>query len=175
MKDLIGEWKDEGSEIERLAKLLDEMKAEHYKDTVDTVAKGVSDEVTSEIDCLDCGNCCRTSVTDFTKGEIKRAAKHLSMTPKGFIKDYLMQDVDGTYITLSAPCPMLNTDNTCKIYEVRPAVCESYPHTQRTNFKNRVHAHQANLSMCPITYHTVKRLESELRKLSENPETEYND
>ena len=167
MTDLIKQWTQGGDEIEQLSQLLTDMKSEHYKDTVDEIASKVSAQVSSEIDCLDCGNCCRTSVTDFTKGDIKRAAKHLGMTPKGFIKDYLMQDVDGTYITMSAPCPMLNADNTCKIYEVRPAVCESYPHTHRSNFKNRVHAHQANLTMCPITFHTVKRMEEALGKLGE--------
>lgn len=167
MTDLIKQWQESESEIENLTQFLSDMKSEHYKDTVDEIASKVSEQVTKEIDCLDCGNCCRTSVTDFTKGDIKRAAKHLGMTPKGFIKDYLMQDVDGTYITMSAPCPMLNSDNTCKIYEVRPAVCESYPHTHRSSFKNRVHAHKANLSMCPITFHTVKRMEVALDKLSE--------
>ena len=167
MKDLIEQWQEAGSETDHLAEFLADLKSRHFKDTIDPIAQNVSKQVSQEIDCLDCGNCCRTSVTDFTKGDIKRAAKQLGMTPKGFIKDYLMQDVDGTYITMSSPCPMLNTDNTCKIYEVRPAVCESYPHTQRSNFKNRVHAHQANLSMCPITYHTVKRMEIELKKLND--------
>ncbi len=172
MADLINQWSNANDEIGELSQFLSEMKSEYYKDTVDAVAVKISTQVSSEIDCLDCGNCCRTSVTDFTKGDIKRAAKHLGMTPKGFIKSYLMQDVDGTYITMSAPCPMFNADNTCKIYEVRPAVCESYPHTQRTNFKNRVHAHQANLSMCPITFHTVKRMELELSKLGDKQESE---
>lgn len=160
---LVENWKKHTTDqVELLSEWLDTVRSDGDRDTVEEKAKEVGADVAKQIDCLDCGNCCRTSVTDFTKGDIKRAAKHLNITPKGFIKQYLIEDIDGTYITITTPCPMLNEDNTCKIYEVRPKVCESYPHVQRDRFMNRIHAHQKNLSMCPITYHTIKRMKDQL-------------
>ena len=163
MDNLINDWRSRSDEqTGELSEWLDNSKITTKTGLLEETSKIVGDAVSNAIDCLDCGNCCKTSVTDFTKGEIKKAAKYLQMTPKGFIKQYLMEDIDGTYITMSSPCPMLNADNTCKIYEVRPKVCESYPHVTRDNFANRIHAHKANLDMCPITYHTVKRMMEQL-------------
>lgn len=164
----ITEWQDRNSEtVDQLSQWLADASRHVDRETLDKTGPKIGAEVIDQIDCLDCGNCCKTSVTDFTKGDIKRAAKYLGMTPKGFIKDYLIEDVDGTFITITTPCPMLNGDNTCKIYEVRPKVCESYPHVHRDRFANRLKAHQANLDMCPISYHTIKRLKAMLSSLEE--------
>jgi Fe-S-cluster containining protein len=159
MENLINDWRARSEkEQAQVTAWLDATKGVNNSDRLESSATAIGNEVTNSIDCLDCGNCCKTSVTDFTKGDIKKAAKHLKMTPKGFIKQYLMEDIDGTYITITSPCPMLNADNTCKIYAVRPKVCESYPHIHRGKFANRSHAHKANLDMCPITYHTIKKM-----------------
>ncbi len=163
MERLIIDWQSRSKEqVAKLAGWLDDTKSINSDTKLETSVTKIGNDVTKAIDCLDCGNCCKTSVTDFTKGDIKKAAKYLKMTPKGFIKEYLMEDIDGTYITITSPCPMLNGDNTCKIYAVRPKVCESYPHIMRGKFANRIHAHKANLSMCPITYHTVQKMMEEL-------------
>lgn len=130
---------------------------------MDAVAKKAHDEVAPKVDCLACGNCCRSTVTDFSTSDIKRVSKHLGVSKKSFIKTYLMQEYDGTYITNNAPCPFLEEDNKCKIYDVRPEVCQSYPHTHRKGFTSRIHAHQANVDMCPISYQVVKSIQSKLK------------
>ncbi len=153
----ITDWKTQ-EQTEVLTAFLQGLNSRHIQ-ALDSQAKEVSAEVEQNIDCLDCGNCCRTSVTTFTTSDISRAAKYLKISKKQFIRKFLIKDNrDDSYITMQTPCPMLNDDNTCQIYEVRPDVCSSFPHTHRDNFKNRIHAHTANLKMCPITYAVVSRL-----------------
>lgn len=157
---LVQQWRDRNSEeVSKLKAGFDKMVENHQKDSLDKIAKTAHQNTIEKIDCLDCGNCCRTSVTDFSKSDIKRVAKHLGMPPKSFIKKYLIEDLDGTYVTITSPCPFLElSTNKCSIYEVRPTVCSSYPHTQREGFSRRKKAHKANLDMCPITYHMVKKM-----------------
>ena len=135
-KSLIEEWKvRNGKEVDFLKEALDKVSRESDPKELDETAIKNHQKVSSEINCLDCGNCCRTSVTDFSKSDIKRIAKHLEMTPKAFIKKYLIEDIDGTYVTITSPCPFLDLNtNACSIYDIRPSVCISYPHTQRDGF-----------------------------------------
>lgn len=157
---LITEWKSKTSEeVQELSQFLDSL---HPSESLDNQAQTIAKDVEQSIDCLACGNCCRTSVTDFDSSDIKQASKALGISKKQFIRKYLIEDFDGKYITISTPCPFLNTDNTCKIYEARPKVCRSYPHTSRDKFAHRTNAHKANLTMCPITYAVVKRMKSNM-------------
>ncbi len=147
---------------------IDQLRSKVDNDVIDSLAKSATEQAYKSIDCLDCGNCCRTSVTDFTLQDINRASKYLGVSKKSFIKNYLIEDLDGKYITISSPCPFLNLENNkCNIYDARPFVCDSYPHTDRTNFNNRYKAHKRNLDMCPITYFVVERMWEEIDKRGE--------
>jgi Fe-S-cluster containining protein len=161
----VKEWSTRSTkQVDQLNKVL-----QQYKDTIgpsatDNAAQSAHIEVYDNIDCLDCGNCCRTSVTDFDNSDIKRVSKHLKMSKKAFIKKYLIEDFDGKHVTITSPCPFLElSTNACMIYDVRPSVCASYPHTDKAGFNQRKNAHSANLDMCPITFHVVKKMEEALK------------
>ncbi len=159
MKNLINEWNNRSEEcINQRHDILTTLK-HSQPSNIDQIAQECDQNIRHQIDCLKCGNCCRTSVTDFNSSDIKRASKFLGISRKQFIKKYLIEDFGGEFVTISAPCPFLNLDdNTCSIYEVRPFVCQSFPHTQRDSFLQRIHAHKANVNMCPITYHVVEAI-----------------
>lgn len=156
---LIEQWRED-TDKSMLKNFLSELKTEEINQSnLDRIVHDISKQVTEKIDCLECANCCKTSVTTFENSDISKASKYLGVSKKAFIRKYLILDPQNdTFITMNTPCPMLNADNTCKIYSVRPKVCDSYPHTSRSMFKNRIHAHIENTEMCPITYHVVKAL-----------------
>lgn len=156
----VHEWRERTEkDVQNRAKWINHFKYEVDSELTDQLAQDASTQAHRQINCLDCGNCCRTSVTDFNASDVKRAAKAIGISKKAFIKKYLMEDMDGKYVTITSPCPFLTlSDNTCQIYEVRPEVCRSYPHTHKEGFGQRKHAHSANLDMCPITYHTVEKM-----------------
>jgi Fe-S-cluster containining protein len=126
---------------------------------IDLRSKMLTDEAYQKIDCLSCGQCCRTTVTTFDDEDIAKASKSLNLSRKEFIKKYLILDLDGTYTTVAVPCPMLDlTSNKCIIYDARPKSCASFPHTQRVHFMRRKRAHLENSRFCPITQYVLDNL-----------------
>lgn len=116
------------------------------------------EEAFEKIDCLKCGNCCKNYSPRFKTTDIKRISKHLKMKEGDFIETYLRLDLDGDYVTKSAPCPFLGEDNYCSIYEERPGDCARYPYTNEDVFYKRGHLTQKNSTICPIVHFVLEKL-----------------
>lgn len=124
----------------------------------DTVVHQLHDEVSSQIDCLSCANCCRTLGPAIYDRDIERMAKALRIKPSQVVDQYLKVDEDGDYVFKSMPCPFLMSDNYCSIYDSRPKACREYPHTDRKNFEQIYKLTVRNTSTCPIAYEVLIRL-----------------
>lgn len=116
--------------------------------------------VWEHVDCQSCANCCRMLHPVFSRAEVQRIATYRNTTVEAIRKRYLTSDATtGRYTTKTLPCPFLE-DNLCSIYEVRPAVCEHYPHLQR-NFRSRLWQVLDNAAVCPIVYNVLERLKKQ--------------
>ena len=91
--------------------------------SIDSIFHTAHQKVFKQINCLDCANCCKTTSPIFRDADIARLAKHLRLKPAKFIDSYLYLDKDQDYVLKSSPCPFLNGDNTCTVYEYRPLAC----------------------------------------------------
>jgi uncharacterized protein len=112
----------------------------------------------STIDCLDCGNCCKTTSPMFTDHDIDRLAKHLKMTPSAFFEKYLMVDEDKFQVLKSSPCAFLGSDNYCSVYEARPKACREFPHTDRRRVVQLLDLTLQNTKVCPAVAQIVDNL-----------------
>lgn len=65
--------------------------------TVDLLFSQAHEEVFECTDCMDCGNCCRTTGPMYTQKDIERVANHLKMKPGAFIEKYLRLDEDNFF------------------------------------------------------------------------------
>ena len=119
------------------------------------------EEVFSEINCLDCANCCKTISPIFKNKDIDRIAKRLHLKPSLFVEKYLHRDEEGDHVLNSVPCPFLAEDNSCIVYEDRPEACRSYPHTQEKKFIRLASITMKNTGVCPAAYRIVERLKKE--------------
>lgn len=128
--------------LKRLKKMDCEIHALHHK-------------FTDAIDCLQCGNCCKTLGPLITDADINRMAKTLRMTPSEVVENYLKVDEDGDYVFKEMPCPFLMADNYCIIYENRPKACREYPHTDRKKFYQVYNLSIKNAYTCPIAYEVL--------------------
>jgi Fe-S-cluster containining protein len=128
---------------------------------LDRTVERLHEEAFEEIDCLQCANCCKTTSPIFRPNDIDRIAKHLRMRPSELIEKYLHIDEDSDYVLNSAPCTFLGADNYCGIYEVRPAACREYPHTDRKRFHQVLDLALKNTAVCPA----VLRIMEELKKI----------
>lgn len=107
------------------------------------------DEAFEEIDCLKCGNCCKTTSPIFRDVDVKRIAKKLKMPQATFEKTLLRKDEDGDWVLQTAPCTFLQPDNTCFIYDIRPQACREYPHTDRKRMFQVTDLAFRNGDICP--------------------------
>jgi len=116
------------------------------------------EEVFDEIDCLTCANCCKTTSPIFYQTDIERVAKSLRQKPGDFIDQYLRIDEDKDYVLKSSPCPFLDADNYCKVYDSRPKACREYPHTNRKKMVQIMDLTYKNTLVCPAVLEIVERL-----------------
>ena len=122
------------------------------------------DEAFSEIDCLDCANCCKTTSPIFLNTDIDRLAKSFRMKSSAFMEEYLHRDEEGDYVLNFAPCPFLGTDNKCSVYEDRPKACREFPHTNRKNMHGILELSLKNTLVCPAVFKIFKQIGENYRK-----------
>lgn len=118
------------------------------------------DKVFQEIDCLSCANCCKTTSPIFRDVDINRLAKRLNMKAFDFVEEYLRIDEDEDYVLQSSPCPFLQDDNKCSVYEDRPLACREYPHTNRKKMHQIMDLTLRNTRVCPAVsriFENIKR------------------
>jgi uncharacterized protein len=125
---------------------------------VDDAFHSVHEEVFEEIDCLTCANCCKTTSPIFYQNDIERIAKFLRMKPGDFVEKYLRVDEDRDHVLKSSPCPFLDSENYCSIYEARPKACREYPHTNRKKMVQIMDLTHKNTLVCPAVLEMVERL-----------------
>ncbi len=125
---------------------------------VDDAFHRVHDEVFEDIDCLQCANCCKTTSPIFYQNDIDRIAKTLRMKPGDFVERYLRVDEDNDFVLKSSPCPFLDGDNYCSVYEDRPRACREYPHTDRKKMVQLMDLTHKNTLVCPAVLEMVERL-----------------
>lgn len=129
---------------------------------VDDLFHAAHEEVFSEIDCLTCANCCKTTSPIFYQTDIERVAKALRMKPGDFIQKYLRIDEDKDYVLQSSPCPFLDDDNRCRVYQDRPKACREYPHTDRKKMVQIMDLTHKNTLVCPAVLEMVERIRQQV-------------
>ncbi|MCD8263738.1 MAG: YkgJ family cysteine cluster protein [Tannerellaceae bacterium] len=129
---------------------------------LDDTIHALHEEVSDEIDCLHCANCCRSLGPRITDRDIEKMSGALRLKPQEVVNRYLRIDEDNDYVFKEMPCPFLGSDNYCSIYEDRPKACREYPHTDRKKFF-QIHALTIkNAETCPAVYEILERLKKEL-------------
>lgn len=115
-------------------------------------------EVFSTIDCLACANCCKNYSPRFKPPDVKRIAKHLHLTESAFAQTYLMRDEEGDEVLKQLPCPFLQQDNKCTIYDVRPSDCARYPYTNEDVLLKKSAITLKNSTVCPAVYEVLEKI-----------------
>jgi Fe-S-cluster containining protein len=126
---------------------------------LDRMMHGLHVEVFAKTDCLNCANCCKTTGPLWSERDKARVAKHLRLKTGEFETNYLRLDEDGDWVLQQLPCPFLESDNACSIYEIRPKACREYPHTDRAKQAQILDLTAKNALICPAVGEIVARME----------------
>ncbi len=130
---------------------------------LDQTTNRLNDEAFEHIDCLQCGNCCRTTGPLLLSKDVDRLAGHFRIRPAEFTERHLRIDEDGDYVFRSMPCPFLEDDNYCSVYENRPNACREFPHTQQRDIREKLGITYHNTMVCPAVAEVVERLKAHYR------------
>lgn len=125
---------------------------------LDVTVKKLHEEAFSQIDCLECANCCK-SISPFLRDrDIDRISSSLGLKPSAFTETYLELDPEEDYVFRKTPCPFLDSANYCAIYKHRPGACREYPHTDRKNFHQIFRLTLKNAEICPAVQEIIEGL-----------------
>ena len=113
----------------------------------------IVDEVEKLIDCTECGNCCRALFPVVTSQDIRRLAKHLSITEK-FMSRYVKVNAEGKTMLKNKPCIFLK-GKRCGVYNIRPKVCRYFPDVRR-DLTDRTFHLLYTARICPIVFNALE-------------------
>jgi len=128
----------------------------------DEIVRKTTDEVWQQIDCLQCGNCCRTLEVVVDKADVSRLSERLGVTPEQFSRKYVKTAEDGTRHFAASPCAFLGEDNRCSVYEDRPKACRDFPYLHEKHFTSRSLMMIDNTATCPIVFNVWQALKQRL-------------
>jgi len=131
---------------------------------LDELFESHHDAVFEHTDCLTCANCCKTTSPIFIPRDIERLSKAFKLKVPEFIAQYLHLDKDNDYVLNQTPCPFLDNENFCTVYENRPNACREYPHTNRKRIYQVLDLAVKNTYICPAVYQIVEDIKAKLNK-----------
>ncbi len=121
--------------------------------------KAIAADITGQIDCTACGNCCRVATARLIPRDVARLARYFRISPARFEAEYCAHSEEEGLILrrTEAGCVFLE-GHLCTIYDVRPSSCEDFPHLVRGagSFLSRMWEMPDRACYCPIVYNSLE-------------------
>lgn len=128
---------------------------------VDRIVQSLHKEVSLQVDCTLCGNCCSSLKPGISRNDIKILAALEGISPEEYVSGYCQEDeFDGTFLK-DTPCRYLE-GKRCGIYENRPGQCRKFPYTGEKGFTSRLWGILDFYGICPIVFNVMERLKDRL-------------
>lgn len=146
-----------------------EVENDHFKvflkqqnsEQVDLIVHQLNESITPQIDCTQCGNCCKSLMINVTPDETAALALHLKMEVAVVKEKFIEISEQGKMIINTIPCHFLG-GTRCTIYENRFTECREFPHLHNNNFTVRLFGIMMYYAMCPIIFNVVETLKEKL-------------
>lgn len=127
---------------------------------VDKIVHQLNEVITPMIDCMACGNCCKTLMINVTDEEAETLSGHLNQSREDFDKQYLEKG-SSLMVINKMPCHFLE-DNKCTVYNHRFAGCREFPGLHLPGFNKRLFTIFMHYNRCPIIFNVVEELKGRL-------------
>ena len=130
--------------------------------TVDQMVFRLNKEVTPQIDCTKCGNCCKSLMINVDDADATRLSDYLEIDKDFFYSKYVERSSQGSLAVMNRiPCHFLQ-ENKCTVYDARPTECREFPGLHHAGFTKRLFTIFMHYDRCPIIYNVVERLKEEV-------------
>jgi uncharacterized protein len=130
-------------------------------DLIDTIVQTLNDKIAPQIDCTQCGNCCKSLMINVTENEATNVAAALQQTIETFKANYIEESLQGKLIINTVPCVFLH-QNKCTIYQDRFNECREFPHLHKPHFIKRLFGILYSYQICPITFNVIESLKAKV-------------
>lgn len=130
-------------------------------DLIDTLVYALHDEIAPQIDCTQCGNCCKSLMINVTDTEAINVAAALQQPIETFKANYIEESLQGKLIINRVPCVFLH-QNKCTIYQDRFNECREFPHLHKPQFVKRLFGILYSYQICPITFNVIESLKAKV-------------
>jgi len=128
---------------------------------VDSIVHRLHEEISKQIDCGLCGNCCNMRPRLY-KEDIEVLSRLENITPESYEQNYCEPaDFNEIYLK-SMPCRYLE-GTKCSIQENRPKQCRDFPYTNKEGFTSRLLGMLGFYEICPIVFNLMERLKDEMQ------------
>ena len=133
------------------------------REEMDALVHEITERVSAEIDCTQCGNCCVHMGPVLDEDDISRFALGLNIPVSEFQAEQLTEtnDYSSGFKFNVLPCPFLE-NKQCTNYDHRPKNCQSYPHLHKEGFTTRLWGVVDNYEICPIVFHVYEEVKARL-------------
>lgn len=136
------------------------------RDHSDRILRRIAEGIEEQIDCTQCGNCCKVATATVTERDAERLARHLRIAPAKFVAEYTVESEEEGRIlrrTDEAGCVFL-AGTECTVYEARPDACQRFPHVVRGtgSIASRMWQFVDRACYCPIVYNSLEAFKEEL-------------
>ncbi|MBC7887436.1 MAG: YkgJ family cysteine cluster protein [Ferruginibacter sp.] len=136
---------------------------------IDSIVHALNEQITAQIDCTQCGNCCKSLMINVSTEEIALLATEFQTSPADVKERYIEESDEGQLIINSIPCHFLS-GTTCSIYEHRFTDCRDFPHLHKPGFTRRLFGTLMNYAICPIIFNVVEKLKPALNFNTDHPQ-----
>ncbi|MDB5201112.1 MAG: hypothetical protein JWQ27_521 [Ferruginibacter sp.] len=126
---------------------------------LDATVHRLNEIITPQIDCTQCGACCKTLMINVTEPEAERLAGTLHQSTDQFKENYIETSLQGQMVINSIPCVFLS-GTVCSIYTDRFEECRQFPHLHKDNFKTRYFGTLMHYGRCPIIFNVIEALKT---------------
>lgn len=137
-----------------------EFLAKQDDEIIDASVYKLNEIIAPQINCTECGNCCKTLMVNIIENESVDLAAHLNMKLPELKEKYIETSLQGDMILNKIPCHFL-AGTVCSIYEHRFTECREFPKLHLPKFKNRLFATFMHYGRCPIIYNVLEELKKQ--------------
>jgi len=127
---------------------------------LNTLAARLGNDAAAQMECLDCGACCRETIIPLDDEDIAALAQATGLSTAAFRERYVRTTEGHEQAIDGHPCPF-QEGTRCTVYEVRPKVCRGYPYIGG-DIRSRTIGILERAQPCPIVFEMVEQLKRRL-------------
>ena len=136
-------------------------------DHSDRILRRTAQAIEEQIDCTQCANCCKVATAAVSERDVERLARYFRISPAKFVAEYTTESDDPDEYRIlrrtESGCVFLS-GTECTVYEVRPEICQRFPHLVRGSgsIASRMWQFVDRATYCPIVYNSLEAFKEQL-------------